>query len=126
MSKATEAGKVTEFTERACQILDAQKRLIAVGSRVGSLYYLDYEKLLQQANTAEIQSMENVWHRRFGHLGIESLHQLVRDEMVDGLDVDLSKKADKFCEACTEGKHHRSPFHSASIKHSKQPLELVQ
>ena len=100
---------MTEFTEETCQIIDVDKRLIATGSRVGSLYYLDCESPSQQANSAEDRSKKNVWHHRFGHLGTRNLQQLARDKMVVGIDFDPAKETD-FCE---------------SSKHSKQPLELI-
>ena len=71
-----------------------------------------------------MENKESIWHRRLGHLGIRSLKQLARDRMVNGFDFDSSKEA-LFCEPCAEGKHHRSPFPAASVKQSKQPLELV-
>ena len=123
VSRATEAGKLTEFTEVTCKMFDARKRLIAIGSKVGSLYYLNHESQSQQANRAEVQRKKNVWHRRFGHLGTRSLQQLARDKMVDGLDFDPSVEAD-FCESCVEGKHHRSPF-PTSVNNTKRPLELI-
>ena len=41
ISKAAETGKITEFDETQCQILETNKRIIAVAKRTGSLYYLD-------------------------------------------------------------------------------------
>ena len=40
VSKAAEAGKVIEFDESGCQVLNAKRKLIAAGNRAGSLYYL--------------------------------------------------------------------------------------
>ena len=39
--KATKTGKTAKFSETGCRILDAKSKLIATGTRVGSLYYLD-------------------------------------------------------------------------------------
>ena len=121
VSRATKAGKVTEFTDKTCQIFDADKRLIAIGS---SLCYLKHESPSQQANLAEGKSKKNIWHRRFGHLGTQNLQQLASDKMVDGFDLDPTKEAD-FCESCVEGKHHCSPFPTSRVKCSKQPLKLI-
>jgi len=41
VSKAAEAGKMAEFNKAGCQILNANKKLIAATTRVGSLYCLD-------------------------------------------------------------------------------------
>ncbi|KAK3894704.1 hypothetical protein Pcinc_001550 [Petrolisthes cinctipes] len=50
---------------------------------------------------------ENIWHRRYGHLGIDNLKILVRDDLVDGLNFDVNKELE-FCEACVkdEGIRH--------------------
>ena len=37
----TKAGKLTEFTETECRILDGDKGVVATGCRMGSLYYLN-------------------------------------------------------------------------------------
>lgn len=54
------------------------------------MYYLDYKADLQ-ANIARQESNESVWHRRYGHLGVQNLQKLVRDNLVKGLDYNLSR-----------------------------------
>ena len=39
--KAVEAGKVVEFDEVSCRILDANRKLITAAMRVANLYYLN-------------------------------------------------------------------------------------
>ena len=121
VSRAAEAGKTTTFDETCCQIQDRDGKLVAMASRAGSLYYLDCQSDHQQVHVA---TKEDVWHRRFGHLGARSLQKLARDELVEGLDYD-PKKEISFCESCTEGKHSRSPFPTCGGKRSEEPLGLV-
>ena len=52
---------------------------------------------------------EEIWHRRFGNLGMKNLQNLATDQLVNGLDYDVIKDI-KFCEPCVDGKHHRSLF----------------
>ena len=54
-------------------------------------------------------SKEDLWHSRFGHLGTDYLRKLSQKEMVSNFHFDHKKKIN-FCEFCTMGKHHRSPF----------------
>lgn len=92
VSKAAESGKTAEFSKTNCRFLDAKKKLIAVGMRLGSLYYLDCLTSCQHANAAECsheESREEVWHRRFGHLGTQSLQRLMKDKLVDGFDYNV-------------------------------------
>ena len=91
--KATELGKTTRFGEASCQILDANSKLIAVTTRVGDLYYLNCRTDHQQFNTAESKSWEtkeDIWHRRFGHLGVRNLQKLAKHKLVDGFNYDSS------------------------------------
>ena len=108
MSKAAENGKVTKFNEDGCKILNSDNNLIAKANKVGSLYYLDCE-VDEQATVARNESKESLWHRRYGHLGTQSLRKLARDDLVSGLDCYFSNEV-SFCEACIEGKHKKTPF----------------
>ena len=125
VSKVTEAGKVTNFTDAGCQIVDSCQKVVAVAVRVGSLYYLECLDSRQQVHTASVEeTKETIWHRRFGHLSAQNLQKLRRDQMVSGFDFDASKDIG-FCESCVEGKHHRSQFPASCSKPSGELLELV-
>ena len=77
VSRATKAGKTVDFSEAGCEIVDGSQRLIATGSREGCLYFLDCSgNDRQQANVAGSVSQERLWHRRYGHLGIQNLKRL--------------------------------------------------
>ena len=122
VSKASEAGMATEFSESGCQIVNGDGKVRASATRHGSLYFLECEHT-EQANAAAVPK-EDVWHRRYGHLGAQGLRQLAVEGMVDGFNYDGSKEV-SFCEPCTEGKHHRSPFPTDGGKRADEPLELV-
>ena len=121
VSKATESSKTTKFDETGCQILGKNDRVIAAATCVGSLYYLDCQAR-QQVNAT--QCKEVLWHRRYGHLGTQSLQKLAQDKLVDNFDLDFLKEVD-FCETCVKGKHHRSQFKSNEATRAKEPLSLV-
>ena len=125
VSKAAEAGKIIEFDKSGCQVLDTKKKLIPTGNRAGSLYYLNcLSNRNEQATVADQESKENIWHRRFGHLGMQNLQRLAREKLVDGFDFDVSEQLD-FCEMCAEGKHHKNHFPTSGSKRTKEPLDLV-
>ena len=121
ISKVSKMGKVAKFSESGCQITNSENKLIACVSKCGSLYFLECESR-DQANTA--LTKEDVWHRRYGHLGVQGLKQLAVDGLVNGFDYDSSKRVE-FCEPCTKGKHHRSPFPTDGGRRAKKPLDLV-
>jgi len=122
VSRATEAGKSTEFTKSSCSIREEKgNRLVAQGYREGSLYYLDHQEIPAQAHAASSET----WHRRFGHLGTQSLMQLNKDQMVRGLKLNPSvTEAPKVCEPCLKGRQHRNPF-SVGTGRAAGPLDLV-
>ena len=125
VAKATEAGKMITFGETEGEIVDDQGETVAIASKAGSLYYLNCEPLDNQSiNSASHQANEDLWHRRFGHLGERSLCRLKKDGLVHGFDYDVSKEID-FCEPCVSGKIHRSPFPKAGRERAKEPLGLV-
>ena len=43
-------------------------------------------------NAVNCTTMENVWHRRYGHLGENNLHKLAKDGLVHGFNYDTLKK----------------------------------
>ena len=49
-------------------------------------------------------AIEQLWHRRMGHLGIQNLRKL--QKMLLGLDLSYIKKVDYVCEACLKGRMH--------------------
>jgi len=112
---------VTEFDESGCRIRNSGVEVVAVAMRCGNLCFLDCQAY-EQANVAG--SSEDLWHRRYGHLGSDSLRQLATEQLVDGFDFD-SQKQISFCEACTEGKHHRSPFPVGGGTRAEETLDLV-
>ena len=82
MSKAAKAGKVVKFSETGCEILDSNKKVIAVATRVGSLYHLNSQADNEQANAAVNKSKEtkeDTWNRRYGHLGVRNLQKLAKE-----------------------------------------------
>ena len=121
VSKASEMGKVTEFNQSDCRIRNSGGEVVAMATRCGSLYFLDCQAC-EQANVAG--SREDLWHRRYGHLGSDGLRRLAEERLVDGFDFD-SQKQISFCEACTEGKHHRSSFPAGGGTRAEETLDLV-
>ena len=63
------------------------------------------------------------WHGRFGHLHFRALHDLGVKGMVRGMPA--IQHVEQFCEGCTLGKMHRTPFPRASVYRAEQGLELV-
>ena len=124
IAKASQKGKIVKFTKSACYVLDRKHKMFAKATKIGSLYQLDYKANHEQASFAEkSDTKEDVWHKRFGHLGIGSLQKQAREKLAEGFDFEANGKL-TFCEACPQGKQHRSKFVSSS-RRASEPLELV-
>jgi len=65
-----------------------------------------------------------LWHRRYGHLGIQNIKKLVNEDMVIGITCDTAEDVG-VCEPCAEGKHHRTKFPTDGGKRSDSILGLV-
>ena len=126
VTSASKKGKVTTFSKMKCEIRDSKSKLIATGHREGSLYYLDHGGPIHQVCSASDRnsSKETLWHRRFGHLGVQGMQALAKNKMVSGMDLDW-KQESCFCESCVKGKSHRMPFHQSTAKRADHPLELI-
>ena len=128
VSQVADAGKTTEFDDVHCRIIGEGGKLLAMATKIGSLYYLDCQKISrsQQVNATETkpESKESIWYRRFGHLEVRNLQKLARDYMVNSFDFDASTDL-AFCETCVGGKHHKSQFPKATGNRSTEPLGLV-
>lgn len=128
VSRATKSGKTCIFTESSCQLLDDKQKVVATGSKIGNIYYLNCSEVHEAAHAATIclgsNTKEEIWHRHFGHLGAKNLQKLVRDQLVTGLDYDVTKDTN-FCEPCLDGKHHRSSFPKSGGRRDTQLLGIV-
>ena len=125
VARATSMVERTVFSNAGCEFLNAG-HVVATGTRIGELYYLNCRGTHKVATVAQGHgvSQEELWHRRYGHLGIQSIKMLVREDMVNGLTCDMTKDI-SVCEPCAEGKHHREKFPTSGGKRSNLLLGLV-
>ncbi|KAL5494293.1 hypothetical protein EMCRGX_G015594 [Ephydatia muelleri] len=111
VAKVSQKGKIVKFTSNACYILDKKHKMIAKALKVENLYRFKCKPVHEHAGIAT-NSKEDIWHKRFGHLGVSSLQRLSHDRLVDGFDYDVSQQL-TFCETCPQGKQHRTKFPSS-------------
>lgn len=109
ISRVTKGGKITEFTETMCNII-SDKTVVATGTKVGRLYYLDCCEVkfdqVESCNVSNNKLDQYLWHQRFCHLGINNLRKLVTKNLVTDMNCDFSKDS-MFCEDCCNGKNYR-------------------
>ena len=54
------------------------------------------------------------------------MNQLMKKEMVDGLNYDVDTQSQEECEACVLGKMQKKPFPKQSQHRATRPYEIVQ
>lgn len=96
--KITEKGYIVKFNEHTCDIVNANREIMAVAKPNNNIY-----SLVQPVNTAYSCKSDttSVWHRRLGHLNRVSM-KLLRDKHACGMEFD--DPDDRPCEICLKGK----------------------
>ena len=126
--RVTKLGKMFQFDGNNCKIVDANENLIAVAEKKDNLYYLKCTLYDHKVNAVykDGKPDENVWHRRYGHLGVENLKILAKENFVDGFDF-VAEKGIDFCESCAYGKNKKTPFpcKPSEEKLVREPLDLI-
>src|SRR6202021_973023 len=91
-----------------------------------NLYRLDLVTHLHDGSAYVTGSSGSLrlWHRRLGHLNLDAVRKLARDNLVDGLTITALQDFDRVCEGCALGKSHRLPFPKASTR-VYELMELV-
>jgi hypothetical protein len=59
------------------------------------------------ANTSTCTMDRALWHRRLGHINHDTVNQMVKQNLVLGMDIVSQSKPDPICERCLHGKQHR-------------------
>ena len=123
VSKAVNAGKVVEFDNDGCNIKDERGRVLASAKRVGNLFYLN--NIEKPPRKHEMNAAEQTWHSRYGHINIDRLNHLRKENMVDGMNYSTSQKEKTICKPCIDGKHHRTKFPKGCATRASDVLELI-
>ena len=138
VKKATEHEKSFHFSGLSCEIIDKSDNVIACAemSFNENLYVLVHNpgEVIRRnhgESAFEVESeMETaqLWHARFGHLGLDGLRKLVSNDMTVGLSCtkeDLKNESLRDCIDCAKGKQTRSPFPKVSARRAEELFELI-
>jgi gag-polypeptide of LTR copia-type/GAG-pre-integrase domain/Zinc knuckle len=141
--RAVASGAEVQFTSSGCTVSMAGLPVAVAECRNGLFSLIASTPAApasaggEAALLASSQEAPELWHRRFGHLGYESLARMQKHSMVSGISVPAAAfRAAKpaVCEPCVEGKQTRAPFtarssgsssSSSSAAAQAKPLALV-
>ncbi|CAI7842830.1 unnamed protein product [Closterium sp. NIES-54] len=123
------AGVAVSFPAAGRVVLTSDDVPIGEGYTRNNLFYLQLHhgssaapSIKPTACPASTTTSSYLWHRRFGHLNMQALSKLHRQQLVTGLH--LSSTSIPPCISCYRGKQTRQPF---GVSHSRTtaPLQLI-
>ncbi|CAI5986882.1 unnamed protein product [Closterium sp. NIES-65] len=123
------AGVAVSFPAAGRVVLTSDDVPIGEGYTRNNLFYLQLHhgssaapSIKPTACPASTTTSSYLWHRRFGHLNMQALSTLHRQQLVTGLH--LSSTSIPPCISCYRGKQTRQPF---GVSHSRTtaPLQLI-
>lgn len=128
ISKVESAGMRVVFEAGRVEIL-RDSVVVATGIRRDKLYELNFYSPKGMCESflfsGEINKANELWHRRFGHLGERNLTSLISGGIVDGMKSKHGKKQQVICEPCVAAKQTRNPFALRLERRTSRVLELV-
>jgi hypothetical protein len=146
VSNLTNHGLKVIFEPDNCQIFNKTGKLIGKAYLRNNLYVLDAqpispERIYISAVDPELVEVDavvakaepvskanaKIWHRRLGHINIDTVMQMVRKEMVKGMSLVQNQKdepTDSPCEPCLHGKQTRKPIPTET--HDRKQMILVR
>jgi len=101
----TSKGYVLKFESDNVKI-SRNNSIMAYGSKQSNNLFRLLIKVVftDEANAVSVDSLKT-WHERLGHINCQSLREMVRKDLVNG--ISLSEGDKFFCESCQLGKQHR-------------------
>ena len=91
--------------------------------RPDRLYVLDLDVAPPVCLAARGKEEAWRWHARMGHVNMNALRKLAREEMVRGLPP--IEQVDQLCDACLAGKQRRNSFPAVAQYRAERTLEIV-
>lgn len=121
--KIVSHGNTVVFNNDGCKIFNKFDKLVASCKPENGIYKLILSPVKQHCLLSEQRETDALlWHRRYGHIGFQSLMRL--QNSVEGISIKNDDSKIKQCKICPMGKQHRKPFKTSTTKTTKV-LELV-
>ena len=117
-------GAEIRFDKDKCLILKDGKEFV-IGCLLHDKLYSVNTKEYAQVSIADSTASPAVWHFRLGHLNYTYMNQLMKKEMVNGMNYASGTQTQKICEACVLGKMQKKPFPKQSQHRTTRPYEIV-
>ena len=126
ISKLFDKGYKVIFESSHCIIKDSQiDKIIFMDHRNENVYTIDIS--IYEGHNRCFSSMHDeswLWYKMLGHVNINFITQLNKNELVIGLPK-ISFEKDKVCEACQMGKQIKTSFKNKNFISTSRPLTLL-
>uniref|UniRef100_A0A251VGU8 Putative zinc finger, CCHC-type n=1 Tax=Helianthus annuus TaxID=4232 RepID=A0A251VGU8_HELAN len=120
-------GYEIKFHNHECVIKDPTGKHMGLVRMTGNKMFplnLAYDVTPRVCNIMT-QDVSVLWHRRYGHINFETIHNMGAKEVVKGLPKTAAKPSHNICEGYLFGKHARKAFPKQATWHATKPLQLV-
>lgn len=117
-----DAGYTVVFQKSSVSV-KMNSKLIASGHRVRGLYYLSTREDRSSKQCALISDL-SLWHARLAHVNFEGIKKMAKDNVVNGLTVDVGQ-ASNICNSCVIGKATRMSSPKQGGARCENVLDLV-
>ncbi|KIJ23037.1 hypothetical protein M422DRAFT_196412 [Sphaerobolus stellatus SS14] len=126
VSKFDGAGFSVLFGSGKATFMDKSGSSFMIGEKINELYLLQTVSpvMAMTAKSHEKPTSLDTWHRRFGHAGVTAIKNMIRHELVDGLEVTGEASVNGLCEDCIYGKQTQRPY-DEKVTHEMELLERV-
>lgn len=124
LGQATESGCDVRMRGEYLTLHDKDGKLITRAKRsMNRLYKVLMEEARPKCLQSEVLSESDRWHARLGHIGRDSMKNMMRKELVIGIpSVGISRET---CSSCLLGKQARNTFPKATSYRARRILELI-
>jgi transposase InsO family protein len=120
IGRIAQAGHAVQFHQKECRIFDSKNHRIGTIPLVRGLYCVQVSNptATSRANLASYAPLVTTpeeLHRLMGHLPIDAAKNLVKHQLVDGIELDETGPASKVdCKSCLHGRMTRKPISKAT------------
>jgi hypothetical protein len=118
IGRIAQAGCAVQFRHQECRIFNSKHQQIGTIPLVHGLYAVQVPNPPPQANIASdtpILATPEELHRLMGHLPMEAAKKLVKNELVEGIELDeTGPTLEDNCKSCLHGRMTRKPISKAT------------
>lgn len=128
VSQLVARGSRVTFEGDLAVVRNQEGRTVLIAVRRNGLYVIITDDIpVISANAAQAKHKAvgyDIWHRRLGHVATDVISRMVRESLVDGLNISGNAQLDAMCEDCIYGKHTTHPFND-EVPAETEVLERV-